>query len=174
MAAAEADVERDEEVAVLVAGRPEGELVVVAGHAPLVANGLVLVDHVVAVVVDQLGQLRPLHDVNVLAVHVQAERFVQAAGVELEFHVGGVVGVGIVDEPDFAAARAGQQLAVGPHGQAADFHDAVLGDGQRDDAVVGGLGAVGGRAGGGAGVGKSRASWSRTLAGHDSGNSGAT
>ena len=41
MAAAEADVECDEEVPLLVAGRTEGEFVVVAGHAPACRRSVV-------------------------------------------------------------------------------------------------------------------------------------
>src|SRR5207244_2273023 len=68
MAAAEADVEGDVEIALFVAGRAEGELVVVAGDAPLVADRVIFVRHVVAV--HQFRQLGTLHDVDVLAVHV--------------------------------------------------------------------------------------------------------
>src|SRR5262249_26942037 len=54
VAAAEADVERHEEVALLVAGRAEGELVVIAGHAPPVADGDVVLDRL-AVLADEFG-----------------------------------------------------------------------------------------------------------------------
>src|SRR5213079_1947001 len=83
MPAAEANVERDEEIAVLVAGRAEGELVVISGDAELVANCDVVIGHVVAIAVHELGQLGSLHDENVVALDVQAERLMQAGGEQL-------------------------------------------------------------------------------------------
>ena len=128
VAAAEADVQGNEEVAGLVHGWPEGELVVVAGDAPFVANRGEFVRGAVAIEVGELRDFGPLRDVNGVVIdNVQAEGFVEPRGEAGELDVLGVGGAGVVNEPDFAATRASEQLAIRSEAEAADFEDAIRG-----------------------------------------------
>ena len=113
---------------------------VVTGDAVLVADGDVFIDDIVAVAVHQLGQFRPLHDVGrVIVFYQQAQRFVQTGGKQLVFDLCRIISTRIGNEPYFAAARTGEQLAVGPELQTADLHHDVLWQGQRQQPVILGL-----------------------------------
>src|SRR3954452_4716396 len=109
MPAAKTDVERYKEVAFLVPRRAEGELVIVSRHAPAVANRLVLIDHIVSVMVDELRQLRALNDVGLFAIDEKPERLVQAGGMALVSDFAQVFASRIVDEPDVTAACAAKE-----------------------------------------------------------------
>ena len=87
---------------------------VVIGQTPGVAHGAKPIGAAVAVLVDQFGQLRSLHDEHLigLRVDVDAEGFVQAVGKQLPFVVG--------ERPDLAFARADKQLAVAGKAEPAD------------------------------------------------------
>ena len=136
MAAAESHIERDEEVAVFISCGTKSELMIIAGDPPLVADGHILIDDIVAIPVDQFRQLGSLHDIDILAGNAQAQRLVQAGGEELETDLAQILRICIGNQPDFAAARAGQQFTVGPHCQAADFKNTVLRHGQRHHFVI--------------------------------------
>ena len=110
---------------------------VVAGDAPLVADGGKLVATPTPFVSTSSGQLGPLHDEDrVVVLHMKAQGLVQAGGESGQLHLGEAVGGGVLDEPDLAAARAGQQLAVRPEGEAADFQDAIGRKGDCRDRVI--------------------------------------
>ena len=116
-------------------GRAEGVLVVVAADAPSVADRVEFIGDAVFVGVGHFREFRALDDVDGLVVdNREPERFVQAAGEPGELRVRRCLGLRIFDEPDFPAAGAGEQLAVGPEGEAADFEHAI-GRRERGDAV---------------------------------------
>ena len=126
MPAAEADVERDEEVAGFVPRRAEREFVVIARYAPFVGDGDVLIGHAIAVVVNELREFGALHHVHVVIVFdphteglMQARR--EAGEADLAWDVRG----GIMHEPDFATPGTGEEFAIGSQCEAADFEHAI-------------------------------------------------
>ena len=105
--------EGDPDVAVLVEARAEGVFVVVAVDLPAVGDDLEQVGLAVAVGVLDARDVGPLGDVEPAVLLGQAEHLVQAVGEAGEFGLLRVVGVGVVDHPDLAAAGADGDLAVG-------------------------------------------------------------
>ena len=138
--AGEADIERDEKIAVLVPRRAEREFVIVAADAPGIADGLEFVGLAVAVLVRDPRQFGPLDNIDgVIVLHAHAERFMQSGRKQAELDLSEVRGAGMIDQPDFAAPGASQQLAVGAKFQAAYFKDAILRLGDGDQTVMSGL-----------------------------------
>ena len=74
-------IQTDVQVAARIPRRPKGELVVVAGHAKIVAHRFVLIRLAVAVGVSDARQLRPLHDDDFTVVYRHdAKRLLQSIG----------------------------------------------------------------------------------------------
>ena len=138
--AAEAHVQGHPGVALAVEARPEGELVVVAGDAPVVADGLVQIRASVAVGVDQARQLGSLDRVEgeavVLLAPLEAQGLVETLGVAQEAGVEGWLVVGALDQEHVPAPGADRRPPVGQDVEAADLDHQLVGDRDRQRPVV--------------------------------------
>src|SRR5262249_54779669 len=86
--------------------------------------------------VGPLGHIQPAVLVG------QAEDFVQAVRKAAEFHFFWIVRVSILDQPDFAAARADRHLAVGQHFEGTGLEHLPRRRRERQEFVVAGLGGL--------------------------------
>ena len=91
----------------MVGDRTVGELVVVAGNAPPLGGAFVVVDDAVAIRVAQSRELGALHRQQGTVVPRQPERLVQAGRDPpiADSHGIARIGVGMLEQPDFAAAQ---------------------------------------------------------------------
>ena len=74
-------IQTNVQVAACIPCRPKGELVVIAGHAKIIAHRFVLIRLAIAVCVSNARQLRPLHDYYFAVVYRHyTKRFLQSIG----------------------------------------------------------------------------------------------
>ena len=130
------EAEGDPDVAVTVELRAEGVFVVVAVDFPGVADGLEDVGLAVAVGVLDPRQLAALGDVEPAVAVGQAEHLVQPVANRVNLICRRVVGLGVVDQVDLAAAGRDGEAAVGQPLEGAGFEDDPAGDRKGDDPVV--------------------------------------
>lgn len=123
---AEADVQPHPPVALAVPREAEGELVVVARHAPVAGDGLDHVAAAVAVRVQELRDLAALDDMDLVVLDVQAEALPEALVEEGQLRGLEVGAEGFLDDPDLAAAGADDEPAVGEKVHASDLEGAAV------------------------------------------------
>ena len=129
-------VEREPEVPVPVDPGAVGVFVVVAGEAPVVGDGEVLVDHAVTVQIPEPGQLAPLGQIKGVAMADQAQGLVERLGDPAKSEPFGRFLVGALDQPDLSPSDGCRNLAIRQEFQAADLEGDRFRDGEGDDAIV--------------------------------------
>ena len=122
-------------VALLIELRTEGVFVVIASDGPAVADRLEDVAAVIAVFILDARHFAALRGVQPAVVPVDANRLVQAARVELQFHVVRLA-ERITDGINIAAPATHAKLAVGQHCQAADLEHHAGRDGHTRERVI--------------------------------------
>ncbi len=109
---------------------------IVAVDLPAVGDDFEDVGLAVAVGVLDAADVRPLGDVEPAVFLSQAEDFVHAVGEARELGFFGIGGVSVVDHPDFAAASADGNLAVGHDLDGPGFEHLTLRKVEAEDLVV--------------------------------------